>query len=219
MLVSELIRFDPPLIADAPAGSALNTLHELGMSEWPVVNGASEPIGIAIEALLALADDSKRVEDVMERETLSVSPEMHLFDAGRKLNLLKRETLPVVNQDGTYMGTLVKSRVMSALTTVLHLDESGSVLTVELDEAHYELSVLVRLIEQEGARILTVSVEAPDAQNPRYRISFKMNLVDLSRVGATLRRHGFMVSTESRTEEQEEEWAERADAFLRYLDM
>ncbi|MEN9839308.1 MAG: hypothetical protein RL177_787 [Bacteroidota bacterium] len=219
MLVAELIRFDPPLSADVSAGSALSVLHDLGMSEWPVVNGASEPIGIAIEALLAMADDSKRVEDVMERETLSVSPDMHLFDAGRKLNLLKRETLPVVNRDGTYVGTLVKSRVMSALTTVLHLDESGSVLTVELEEAHYELSVLVRLIEQEGARILTVSVEAPDAQNPRYRISFKMNLVDVSRVGATLRRHGFMVSTESRTEEQDAEWADRADAFLRYLDI
>lgn len=219
MLVAELIRFDPPLTADAPAGSALGTLHELGMSEWPVVNGASEPIGIAIEALLALADDSKRVEDVMERETLSVSPDMHLFDAGRKLNLLKRETLPVVNHDGTYIGTLVRSRVMSALTTVLHLDESGSVLTVELEESQYELSVLVRLIEQEGARILTVSVEAPDAQYPRYRISFKMNLVDVSRVASTLRRHGFLVSTESRTEEQDAEWAERADAFLRYLDM
>lgn len=219
MLVAELIRFDPPLTADMPAGSALHTLHELGMSEWPVVNGASEPIGIAIEALLALSDDSKRVEDLMERETLSVSPDMHLFDAGRKLNLLKRETLPVVDTDGQYLGTLVKSRVMSALTTVLHLDESGSVLTVELEEAQYELSVLVRLIEQEGARILTVSVEAPDAQNPRYRISFKLNLVDVSRVGATLRRHGFHISTESRNEEQDAEWADRADAFLRYLDM
>ena len=219
MLVSELIRFDPPLTADMPAGSALHALHELGVSEWPVVNGASEPIGIAIEALLALSDDSKRVEDLMERETLSVSPDMHLFDAGRKLNLLKRETLPVVDPDGAYLGTLVKSRVMSALTTVLHLDESGSVLTVELEEAHYELSVIVRLIEQEGARILTVSVESPDEQNPRYRISFKLNLVDVSRVGATLRRHGFLISTESRTEEQDADWADRADAFLRYLDM
>ena len=219
MLVAELIRFDPPLTADMPAGSALHALHELGMSEWPVVNGASEPVGIALEALLALADDSKRVEDLMERETLSVSPDMHLFDAGRKLNLLKRETLPVVDREGQYLGTLVKSRVMSALTAVLHLDESGSVLTVELDEAHYELSVIVRLIEQEGARILTVSVESPDAQNPRYRISFKLNLVDVSRVGATLRRHGFHISTESRTEEQDAEWADRADAFLRYLDM
>jgi len=219
MLVAELIRFDPPLTADMPAGSALHALHELGMSEWPVVNGASEPVGIALEALLALADDSKRVEDLMERETLSVSPDMHLFDAGRKLNLLKRETLPVVDREGQYLGTLVKSRVMSALTAVLHLDESGSVLTVELDEAHYELSVIVRLIEQEGARILTVSVESPDAQNPRYRISFKLNLVDVSRVGATLRRHGFHISTESRTEEQDAELADRADAFLRYLDM
>lgn len=219
MLVSELIRYDPPLTADMPAGSALHALHLLGMNEWPVVNGASEPIGIALEALLALADDSRRVEDVMERETMGVLPETHLFDAGRTLNLLKRETLPVVNHDGMYVGTLVKSRVMSALTMVLHLDESGSVLTVELEEAHYELSVLVRLIEQEGARILTVSVEAPDALNPRYRISFKMNLVDVSRVGATLRRHGFLVSSESRTEEQEAEWINRADAFLRYLDM
>ena len=219
MLVAELIRFDPPLTADMPAGSALHALHELGMSEWPVVNSASEPIGIAIEALLALSDDSKRIEDLMERETLSVSPDMHLFDAGRKLNLLKRETLPVVDTEGQYVGTLIKSRVMSALTTVLHLDESGSVLTVELEVAQYELSVLVRLIEQEGARILTVSVESPDAQNPRYRISFKLNLVDVSRVAATLRRHGFHISTESRNEEQDAEWADRADAFLRYLDM
>lgn len=219
MLVAELIRFDAPLTADMPVGAALSTLHDLQTGEWPVVNAASEPVGIAIEALLSLADDSKRVEDVMERESLAVSPDMHLFDAGRKLNLLKRETLAVVNRDGTYLGTLVKSRVMSALTSVLHLDESGSVLTVELEESDYELAVVVRLIEQEGARILTMSVEAPDAVNPRYRISFKMNLVDVSRVAATLRRHGFMVSTESRTEEQDAEWADRADAFLRYLDM
>ncbi len=219
MLVSELIRFEPPLSEDMSAVKALTRLQELGVSEWPVVDKASKPVGIGLEFLLALADDSKMVEDLMERETLSVSPDMHLFDAGRTLNQLKRETLAVVNPDGSYLGTLVKSRVMSALTSVLHLDELGSVLTVELKEADYELSVLVRLIEQEGAKILTVSVEAPDDNTPLYRISFKLNLADVSRVAATLRRHGFVVSMESRTQEQDEEWADRADAFLRYLDM
>jgi len=219
MLVAELIRTDRALIDTQTVDDALAYLHQVSQSEWPVVNGSGLPVGIAVEHQLLTHDGQKRLHDVMEPETLALSLDMHVFDAVRKMNHLKRETIAVVDDTAAYVGTLVRAKMISSLTSVLHLDESGSVVTVELKERDYELTVLVRLIEQEGARILTISVEAPDEHFPLYRISFKLNLVDVGRISSTLRRHGFTVSTESRSEEHEAEWADRADAFLRYLDM
>lgn len=219
MLVAELIRTERALSDIQTVDDALSYLQDVTLTEWPVVDASGLPVGIAIEGVLLTHDGQKRLQDVMEPETLALSLDMHVFDAVRKMNRLKRETIAVVDDSAAYVGTLVRAKMISSLTSVLHLDESGSVITVELNQRDYELTVLVRLIEQEGARILTVSVEAPDEHSPLYRISFKLNLVDVGRISSTLRRHGFTVSTESRSEEQEAEWAERADAFLRYLDM
>lgn len=92
-------------------------------------------------------------------------------------------------------------------------------ITLEIPERDYELSVVIRLIEQEGARILGVTVDVPMNEGDPYLAHIQVNLADVSRVTATLRRFGFVVAHADNETENDAEWSRKAESFLRYLDM
>ena len=92
-------------------------------------------------------------------------------------------------------------------------------ITLEIPERDYELSVIIRLIEQEGARILGVTVDTPATEGDPYHAHIQLNLLDASRITSTLRRFGFAVVFADNDTENEAEWSRKAESFLRYLDM
>jgi acetoin utilization protein AcuB len=92
-------------------------------------------------------------------------------------------------------------------------------ITLDIPERDYELSVITRLIEQEGARILGVTVEPPAGEGDPYRVHIQLDLLDSSRVTSTLRRFGYAVVFADNETENEAEWNRKAESFLRYLDM
>lgn len=92
-------------------------------------------------------------------------------------------------------------------------------ITLEIPDRDYELSVMVRLIEQEGARILGIVVDAPVNEGDPYHVHIHLNLADVSRVTSTLRRFGFMVTHADNETQNDAEWSRKAESFLRYLDM
>lgn len=92
-------------------------------------------------------------------------------------------------------------------------------ITIDIPERDYELSVIVRLIEQDGARIHGVMVDPPMAEGQPYRVGFHLNVADESRVASSLRRFGFDVVKVDNESENDADWLRRAESFLRYLDM
>ncbi|NIT55918.1 MAG: CBS domain-containing protein, partial [Aliifodinibius sp.] len=74
-------------------------------------------------------------------------------------------------------------------------------------------------IEAEGAKILGVAVESPDSNHQAFEVSVKLNLKDISRVTAALKRYGYSVVTESESTVLENDLEHRADELLKYIDM
>jgi hypothetical protein len=90
---------------------------------------------------------------------------------------------------------------------------------IEMKAHDYMLSDVIRIIEAEGARILAMTIQAPDALNEHIRVSVKLNLDDLARVGSALRRYGYLISSESHSELTDRELSDKAEEFFRYLDI
>ncbi len=91
-------------------------------------------------------------------------------------------------------------------------------LLLDIPAVDYDLSRIVRLTEQEGVRIVAIHVEPPRMEGDPYRVDLRTDRADLARVSAAMRRHGYTVIQESTTPEADAEWAERAEAFLKYLE-
>jgi acetoin utilization protein AcuB len=143
----------------------------------------------------------------------------HVMEAARLMLISNRSALPVVDAAGIYLGMIKKIQIVDAVTRLLNLDEPGTVIMVELRPRDFMLSDIIRIIESEGARILCITIQSPDAINENFRVSVKLNLDDLSRVGSALRRYGYLITMESVAELTDSELIDKADAFMRYLDI
>jgi CBS domain-containing protein len=143
----------------------------------------------------------------------------HVMEAARLMLISNRTALPVTDTAGVYQGMIKKIQIVDAVTRLLNLDEPGTMIMVELRPRDFMLSDIIRIIESEGARILCITIQAPDAGNENFRVSVKLNLDDLSRVGNALRRYGYLITMESAAELNDSELIDKADAFMRYLDI
>jgi CBS domain-containing protein len=221
MLVNEILNTDiSPLHLEDTVATALMKIELLHTTKFAVVDHNDRVIGMAsLEKLIEVLDEKAQLSEVELDDPVYVPHNQHLFEASRIMLAQELYILPVTSKTMEFQGMIKKRDVLSALGDVFNLSSFGSVITVELDQVDFSLSDLVRIIEMEGAKILGVAVQQPNAQHPSYRVSFKLNLEDSSVVSAGLRRFGYTITSEANSEVLEGNFSDRADELIRYLDI
>lgn len=208
----------------APSDSAAKALAK--MDAWhavclPVVEETTRKIigQIRLQQLVDLPDESITISTLELEPAVTVFEHHHIFEVTRQMLAHEIGLIPIVDSDFVYQGVAEKKEVLEAFSEMLNVSVSGSVIAVELQSKDYTLSEMVHLIESEDARILGVAVETPTGLNESFEISFKLNVRDTSGISNSLRRHGYVVSSESQSELLKFDISDRADELMRYLDV
>lgn len=213
----------PPLSVSDTIKEAKAHMSDLRARTLPVVDPTTRKLvgQLSMEQLEAAGDDSRPVSDLELSEAIKVYGGQHIFEAARYMLQYEMVLVPVVDDEWTFHGFIHKKKVLEELSHMLNLSEFGSVITVELDQHDLTLSEIVHLIESEDAKILGITVETPgkDQEKDSFLISIKLNLKDVSRVAATLRRYDYTVVTDSGNEVFGMDLESRADELMKYLDM
>lgn len=220
MQVFELLHTDlEPLRVSDPVDTALDLMSHFQVPELPVVDYTTRKLIGMISAEMARKNPGELSGSLINtaEEIRTLDPDSHVFDASKMMVLTDSEILPVVDNARNYLGVITREKLNTTLTAMLNVHEAGSVLTIEVGYRDLTLTEIVRLTEQEGAKILGVTVNPPDQHHENFRISLKLNLLDTSRVTAALRRYGYIITQETEKPLSEEELSHRADEFLRYL--
>ncbi len=221
MLVEEILNTDiAPLTEKDAVSLALTKLDLLHIQKFVVVNEEGKATGMVnIETLAEVVDESTKLSELPLEELVSVRPMQHLFETTRLMFAHELYVLPVTDAHGKFLGLVRKREVLHALNEIFNLSSYGSVITIELNQRDYTLSDIVRIAETEGAKILGIAVQQPNAESGTYRVSIKLNLEDSSTVSAALRRFGYVISSEENSESLEHNFSDRADELIRYLDI
>ena len=223
MWVRDLIKDIKPVYTTDHIDQALAHLAELQMESIPVVDSkTSQVAGIVTREDLQNHgnEENLAITDIMEKgEPILVNPEQHIFEVTGLLLRNKVRFLPVVGENDRYLGIVWRKHLFGSLSDMLSLSEYGTVLTISIDKENYVLSDIIRLIEQEETRVRGLTVETHQNDEAIKRISVKLDQTDVSRVIASLRRHGYVVHSESRDDILEMEYEQRADEFLRFLEI
>lgn len=223
MWVRELIKDIKPVYSSDHIDQALEHLQDLQMESIPVVDPETlHVVGIVtIDDLRQHKKDGNRsVSEVIEgAEPVLVYPEQHIFEVTGLLLRNKVRFLPVVDEKEKFLGIVWRKHLFGSLSDMLSLSEYGTVLTVSIDNENYVLSDIIRLIEQEKTKVRGLTVETQQNNETIKRISVKLDQTDVSPVIASLRRHGYVVQSESRDDILEMEYEQRADEFLRFLNI
>ncbi len=221
MLAKQALNTDiEPLYAQDTISEGKRRMNALEVSTLPVVDETTKKLSgqVSLKQLTA-ADEDDDIATLELDEAIKIYLEQHIFEAARLMLQHEMRLIPIVDNELTFQGFLGKLKVLETLSHMLNIPEAGSVITVELKQRDFTLSEIVQLIETEGAKILGVTVEMPEIRKGIYEVSLKLNLQEISRVAATLRRHDYTVLTDSSNEIYGVDVETRADELIKYLDM
>lgn len=220
MLVFNLIENDvSPVYSDQGPMEALAWSAQMQETRVPIVDRQNGRFlgTLHEEVLLNHAADESLPVHALEM-SLMAYPEQHVFDVWHALNLSGQQAIPVADRDGQYQGVIRAAALRDAVEQSLGLLQDGLTLLVESDRRDADMPGILGVIDKEGVRVLSVGVEYPEEEETAIRISIRIEPANADRAVSALRRHGYAVHADARSYD-DEEWADRADELLRYLDL
>ncbi len=209
-----------PLRGNDTVATVRERMIEEQVNALPVVDPTTQKlIGQIGRDQIDRANDDQQISDLQMDKVVKIFEGQHIFEGVRLMLQYELNLLPLVNKEATYLGVITKQQILEAISKMLNLEQKGSVLTIEIEPIDFSLSEIVQVIEAEGAKILGVAVESPDSDHQAFEVSVKLNLEDISRVTAALKRYGYSVLVESESTVLENDLEYRADELIKYIDM
>lgn len=141
----------------------------------------------------------------------------HIFNAAKVLVHASDGFIGVISENNTFKGYLKSDSVKDVIINGLNLGLETGVILVELSAANLSISQLVQLIEQEGVKIMGLTVHRPQSEEQAFMVSLKLNTPDTIRATASLRRFEYVVHDFSSGVSMTDEMKSRVDELMHYL--
>lgn len=221
MTVDKLIsQTTPPLKPADTVEYALGLMMEIRVRHLPVVTSERELIGVLSEEQLLDADSPEvRVQELVGVDPIKIPENTHVFDATKVIMNHNLSVLPVVSDAGQYVGVVRRHDLFERFARMLATQESGAIVSLEVSERDAALSKIIYLIEQNDARVLSLSTEKRDDLENMIGVTIKVNVRDVTRIRHLLEHNGYRVVAAFGEEEDSEELFDRVQEFLRYLEV
>ena len=221
MLLRNLIHdLVPPLKTSDTATRALKWMDIFGQRNMPVISETGAYMGMVNEKDLMKVE----IKDVplftlsVPFNRLYVNEYQHIFDAIKFSANNDFTVIPVLNDKEQYLGLLTVMDIIRALAEANSVQNPGGIVVLEVDKSNYSLGEITRIVESEGAQILSSNaIVATDAE--RVEVTLKINFIDLTRILAGFYRHNFDVKASYHQSEFQGDLQSRYDAFMNYLKM
>ncbi len=219
MLAEQLISRDIiPLKTSDTGEEALSIMSDYYVRHLPIVNN---------EQLLGLLSEedilSEDVHEPVGAYTLSVTRpyvrrDDHLYEVMRLMAEHELTLIPVVDEQNNYLGAITLADLLHYFARTTTFTEPGTILVLEVDRRDYSLAELARLIESEGAAILSVYLSSkPEAS--LLEVTIKVNTLDTRHIAATLERFNYQIKGRFGEAEYYDALQERYDALMNYLNI
>ncbi|MDG5767993.1 CBS domain-containing protein [Balneolales bacterium ANBcel1] len=216
--LSENVR---PLRAADTILDALQAMADSGYSWLPIVDATTNRF-IGMVSRVSASQHQSEFESVMairEQRPVVTSPDQNIFETARVMEKHDLSMIAVLDEQRNYIGVVDRAHLFDRIVRSMNFTDFGSLVTVHFEERDFTLSQLVRIIEAEGGLILGLSVEAPTGNYPFYVVYIKLNLPDPARIVAALRRHEYIVDSQSTDNREDRRYEERADELMHYLNI
>ncbi len=180
---------------DANILDVLNVLHQNSIRHLPVIDG-KKFAGFLSESdirqvLLLPGGKDMKVEEVMNREPITIGPEENLEDAAKLIYRYKIGGLPVLD-DGKLVGIITVGDILAAFIEIMGVLQASSRIDVVLGEHPEAFEDLSRLIKAEGGEIISVGMGSiPDEEG--NICFFRLKKCDVNRLVDVIEDNGYEV--------------------------
>jgi len=209
----------PPILANESCERALIWMDEFKVAHLPVVEG-TQYIGLVSDDLILDSNDTDI--PVGELNLISHRPfvfaHQHVYEVMKVMADLNITVVPILDEKENYLGLTTTQYIMSALTNMAAMEQSGAVIVVEMNENDYSMAQLGQLIEGNDTKILSSYVTSnPDST--QIEVTLKLNRKDIGGVLQTLFRYEFNVKETYAGNKYEEDMQDRYDSLINFLNI
>lgn len=210
-----LIKSDIPSLSkgDDPV-RALSLMDEFRIVHLPVTDGEKYLGVISETALLAYDGEFGNTEDLLD---ISVSPEEHVLDVLRIAGEYHVSIIPVINHERKLLGVITLEDLVENLSSMQGANKPGGIVVLEMAENDYSLQQIARIVEENDAKILSLSVNTGELG--KIEVNLKINQPDLNPILQSLSRFGYTIQGSYQEPEYTEDLKKRYDELMRYLNI
>jgi CBS domain-containing protein len=207
----------PVLSRGDSAMHVLNLMDELRVNDLPVVeNGLF--IGLANESDFLNAEVYQgEVQAELDLLNVSVLPDSHVLDVLKVVSENDLTVIPVVDEGNNYLGSITSADLLDHLAEMLGAMREGGIIVLQVFERDHSIQQIARIIEENNAKILSLSVVAVSEGNLEMHI--KIDLPDLNPILQSLERFNYNVLSKFQAAQYDDELKDRYNELMRYLNM
>ena len=195
----------------------LNVMDELRVNDLPVVeNGLF--LGLANESDFLNAEVYQgEIQADLDLLNVSVSPDSHVLDVLKVISENDVTVVPVVDEGNNYLGSITSADLLDHLAEMLGVMREGGIIVLQVFERDHSIQQIARIIEENNAKILSLSVVAVSEGN--LEIHIKIDLPDLNPILQSLERFNYNVLSKFQASQYDDELKDRYNELMRYLNM
>ncbi|MEM7035501.1 MAG: CBS domain-containing protein [Bacteroidota bacterium] len=212
----------PSVKTSDEAQRVIDWMGEFKVRQLPVVNH-EQLLGLVTEEdLLDCESETTPIGGVRLSlpETTFVYEDNHIYEVIKVASLLKLDVLPVLSsRDNSYLGMVTNTDLIQFVGDILSVKEPGGIIVLQVPYNSYSLSEIGRICESNEAKVLSLTVRSDPRDPTLLYISIKLNIRELSRLISTFERFSYEVSLVVFDAEQLDDYRERYENLLRYLDL
>ena len=207
----------PSLNRGESAMQVLNLMDELRVNDLPVVeNGLF--LGLANESDFLNAEVYQgEIQADLDLLNVSVSPDSHVLDVLKVISENDVTVVPVVDEGNNYLGSITSADLLDHLAEMLGVMREGGIIVLQVIERDHSIQQIARIIEENNAKILSLSVVPASEGNLEMHI--KIDLPDLNPILQSLERFNYNVLSKFQASQFDDELKDRYNELMRYLNM
>jgi lambda repressor-like predicted transcriptional regulator len=126
--------------------------------------------------------------------------------------------VPIVDHDNNYVGLVSQEDLLHYFARIGSFAENVTILVIEVNKRDYSLAEIARIVESEGASILSTFLNN-DIHSSQLQITLKINSQYVQNIIATLTRFKYVVKASFNENDYLETLQERYDSLMSYLNV
>lgn len=185
----------------------------------PVLGNSNNFLGLLTHVTTKKFKASDKVESSLELlQQILVSTDDSMNQIFRKFNNASVTVLPVISEEGIYLGCLTSNELVKFCSSMAAIDVPGATLQLEIGLNDFVLSEIARIAESCNALILSCFVSSPsNAFN--IQVNLKFNKLDLTPIIASLERFDYKIIAYWHEPLNEDFYDRRFQEFINYLNI
>lgn len=198
---------------------ALEGMEDAKVSHLPVV-AAGRLVGLVKDSsLIDITDPKAVVRGSMEQvEIPFVRDRQHIYDVLKLMVQRSLTVVPVLDMKGLYLGVVSEHDALRRMADIINVGEAGSIVVLEMNTNDYSLQQIARIVEDEGARLLSVYCgTVPDST--LMEVTLKINREDISSILRAFDRFEYVVQTTYQVSVVEADLRTRYEDVMRIIKM